>query len=207
MSATTGIPGSATNFPTDDGGYGSGVSSGDYQRYIYVLIAVFLGILVVSYWLLVRRRKRALAVLRANGQWVGQHDGMGVWAPIYRRQRREEGLDERGEAPPPYMPGQSPSQPPFNGHGQAMPMQDFSGKPPDYIEHRSSEDEHDLMRPSPTHLPLDRNSAARRLDGVSDTTEAGTHSSLAGVEIVLLGSTTSATATDHPEGLVAHSNK
>lgn len=55
----------------------------------------------------------------------------------------EEGYNERGEAPPPYMPAllEAAAQPggthQQSGEGQAIPLQDMSSdgrKPPDYVE-------------------------------------------------------------------------
>ena len=84
-------------------------------------------------------------------RWVGSR-----WIPIgISETRREEGLNERGEAPPPYMPGQGP-QPLHAGAGHGIAMQDLSGKPPDYDAHSSEEDDLELTRPAPVHRPDER---------------------------------------------------
>ena len=54
--------------------------------------------------------------------------------------RAEEGLDERGEAPPPYMPGEPPpahleagnSSSAYNAPIPLRTMERDAGKPPDY---------------------------------------------------------------------------
>ena len=79
-------------------------------------------------------------------RWVGSR-----WMPIgISETRREEGLNERGEAPPPYLPGRGP--PPPIGAEPGIALQDLAGKPPDYDAH-STDDDVDIMRPSPTYRP------------------------------------------------------
>lgn len=122
----------------------------DYKKYIYVLILAFLAILLVSYWTMVRRRQRALRIMGAANQ---DADGRVGWMPGYRRAqpplRPEEGLNERGEAPPPYIYGQPP--PSAHSQGHSIPMQGFSGKPPDYMVNRHDDVDAEVMRPSPIH--------------------------------------------------------
>ena len=73
-----------------------------------------------------------------------------------RQSRREEGLNERGEAPPPYMP-KEPEQALFSESGQrgrtgqAVPLQDMvreEHKPPDYDEGSSARG---APRPNPRY--------------------------------------------------------
>ena len=68
-------------------------------------------------------------------------------------QRVEEGLNEQGEAPPPYMPGQAlPAAHTMNGAagGDGIALQTFVGKPPEY--HADSEEEDlGMARPAPVH--------------------------------------------------------
>lgn len=55
--------------------------------------------------------------------------------------RAEEGLDERGEAPPPYMPAEPPparldTGNNSNGYNAPIPLRTMerdAGKPPDYV--------------------------------------------------------------------------
>lgn len=73
---------------------------------------------------------------------------------------REEGLNEHGEAPPPYVPKRSGEEARGTGEGgqaadggPAVPMQTLSReeaglKPPDYEEARGNEDGEDVMRPA-----------------------------------------------------------
>lgn len=119
-------------------------------NYYFLLLALFV-IIVALVWLsLVRRNRQKLALSRHNGQSALARDLEGMpggrrWrSGRWRFPRPEEGLDERGQAPPPYMPA-----PPDatvhpaathngQGAGQAIPLQDLSGheqKPPDYDEH------------------------------------------------------------------------
>lgn len=58
--------------------------------------------------------------------------------------RREEGLNERGEAPPPYMTGEQA------GPSRGVELRDLGGKPPDY-EGVGEEGVGELMRPAPTY--------------------------------------------------------
>ena len=73
----------------------------------------------------------------------------------------EEGLDERGEAPPPYMPKfPPPAAHPDGGRGGLynsnggtdIPLQDLSrhgdGKPPEYSVTSTTEDGADMERPT-----------------------------------------------------------
>ena len=124
-------------------------------NYYFVIIAVVILIIIFTYLVLLRRRRRILNQRRARGEnvddiegrrWVGSR-----WIPIgISETRREEGLNERGEAPPPYLPGQGP--PPPIGAEPGIALQDLAGKPPDYDAHSTDEDV-DIMRPSPTYRP------------------------------------------------------
>ena len=119
-------------------------------NYYFLLLAVFV-IIVALVWLsLIRRNRQKLALSRHNGQTALARDLEGTpggrrWGPgRWRFPRPEEGLDERGQAPPPYMPAPLDATVHPNathnepGAGQAIPLQDLSGleqKPPDYDEH------------------------------------------------------------------------
>ncbi|KAL9098209.1 MAG: hypothetical protein Q9187_009704, partial [Circinaria calcarea] len=101
--------------------------------------------------------------------------------------RLEEGLNERGEAPPPYIPGQSP--PPavhVDGvirhpvTGEPIPLEDLSGKPPDYDGRSSSEEDLNLTRPRPTYAAPDRSEARRNLLGSTESSEESTGAGIPG---------------------------
>ncbi|KAI9712229.1 MAG: hypothetical protein M1812_006964 [Candelaria pacifica] len=90
--------------------------------YYFLLLALLLGLLVLAYWLIHRRKKAKNARSRRNSQsalardlerdrrrtyggwWsvigLGHRDTMAIAAAS---EHREEGLNERGEAPPPYV--------------------------------------------------------------------------------------------------------
>ncbi|KAL8731024.1 MAG: hypothetical protein Q9166_003675 [cf. Caloplaca sp. 2 TL-2023] len=146
---------SATAIPmssSDDDGNDPAILN--YYFLLLALLIVFIGIL---YLLFARRQRQKIAQRRQNGQRALARDlerwgGGGPWGPGRFRQprsngggtrqpRREEGLDERGEAPPPYVPKE-----PESAHVRAdpphdIPLQDLSDmdhKPPDYDEGPSS---------------------------------------------------------------------
>ncbi|KAI4211436.1 MAG: hypothetical protein LQ351_005738 [Letrouitia transgressa] len=122
-------------------------------NYYFLLLAFFIIILGIAYLFYVRRQRLKLAQSRLNGQNALARDlerwGGGPWGPprfrfprqTARHPRREEGLNERGEAPPPYIP-KEPEQALFSesghhGNPQAIPLRDMVGeqqKPPDYEE-------------------------------------------------------------------------
>ncbi|KAI4160196.1 MAG: hypothetical protein LQ342_005908 [Letrouitia transgressa] len=128
-------------------------------NYYFLLLAFFIIILGIAYLLYVRRQRLKLAQSRLNGQNALARDlerwGGGPWGPprfrfprqTARHPRREEGLNERGEAPPPYIP-KEPEQALFSepGHrrtAQAIPLRDMAReeqKPPDYEEGPSGDD-------------------------------------------------------------------
>jgi hypothetical protein len=107
-----------------------------------------------------------------------------------------EGLDERGEAPPPYVPGGKPSSiRAVSGsldladarvsHGAnggsvelstlpSSPRSNADPPPPDYHEHASqgSEDIGDITRPVPAFTTPDRHESSRRLLGNSNGSTA-----------------------------------
>lgn len=59
--------------------------------------------------------------------------------------RREEGLNERGEAPPPYIPAE------HAGPSQGVELRDLGGKPPDYEGVGGEVGEGGLARPAPAY--------------------------------------------------------
>ncbi|KAL8980134.1 MAG: hypothetical protein Q9177_005963 [Variospora cf. flavescens] len=145
-------------------------------NYYFLLLALVIIILGIIYVAIIKRRRQKLARSRLNGQRALAMDlerssGSGPWGPGRLRmprptarhhlsQRREEGLDERGEAPPPYVPKEP--EPAYTRGvqrndgltaGSEIPLRDLSGfdrKPPDYNEGPSSacglRDESPVMR-------------------------------------------------------------
>ncbi|KAL8682028.1 MAG: hypothetical protein Q9186_001904 [Xanthomendoza sp. 1 TL-2023] len=126
-------------------------------NYYFLLLALLLILLGILYLLFARRQRQKIAQRRQNGQRALARDlerwgGGGPWGPGRFRMprttngtrqptRREEGLDERGEAPPPYIPKEPERA--FAGDGvvREIPLQDLSRmdhKPPDYDEGSSS---------------------------------------------------------------------
>ena len=88
----------------------------------------------------------------------------------------EEGLDERGEAPPPYMPKSPPAaahpdggrSDPYNPSSSTdIPLQDLSrhgdSKPPEYSVTSTSEHGSDLARPALSHAASSRMGSSRNL--------------------------------------------
>ena len=69
--------------------------------------------------------------------------------------RVEEGLNEQGEAPPPYMPGQAPpahTNEASGMGGNGIALQTLVGKPPDYhAESEGEEEDLGMARPAPVH--------------------------------------------------------
>jgi len=89
------------------------LSSHSVVNYYFLLLALSIIIILAVLWSLHRRKKKNIARSRNSGHnalardlegWMGDRRwGQGGWGSG-NGQRREEGLDERGEAPPPYMP-------------------------------------------------------------------------------------------------------
>ena len=121
-------------------------------NYYFLLLGVFIIIVALVWWALVRRNKRKTVLSRNNRESAlardlgdtpaGRRWGNGRFG-FTRQPGPEEGLDERGQAPPPYMP--APPQAAFHpdttqygpGAGHVIPLQDLAGhgpKPPEYHE-------------------------------------------------------------------------
>lgn len=147
---STGVPA-----PT---GYGAPLSNPQQQtsntgilNYYFLLLAIFIVVIAIAYCILIRRRKRKVARSRSSGQnalaqdlqgWTGARGwGRNRWrSGGVHEPQAEEGLDERGEAPPPYMPGEPPpahldAGNSSSGHNAPIPLSTIErdeGKPPDY---------------------------------------------------------------------------
>ncbi|KAL8779278.1 MAG: hypothetical protein Q9213_007010 [Squamulea squamosa] len=129
-------------------------------NYYFLLLALVILLLAILYLIFARRQRQKIAQRRQNGQRALARDlerwgGGGPWGPGRfrmprstgtRQPRREEGLNESGEAPPPYIPKEPEpayTGAPRNGPGSGndIPLHDLSRmdhKPPDYDEGPSS---------------------------------------------------------------------
>lgn len=128
-------------------------------NYYFLILAVFGVFVAVSLWWVRRRRKRRKEMMRLSGQnalardldgWVNTRRWIhGAWrhGQTAAFVRREEGLNEHGEAPPPYQPnneatvpreGDGATQGP--GSGLVIPLRALSRDgadatlPPEYEE-------------------------------------------------------------------------
>jgi hypothetical protein len=135
---------------TDAGNYAEPTSSPSFANYYFVLIGILIILLCLGYFTLRRTRKRAharRAAVAASGVSIDTGTaGRGWWRNrAVAEPRREEGLNERGEAPPPYGTGElvEPSQ--------GVELRDLGGKPPDYEGVGGVGGLGDLMRPAPTY--------------------------------------------------------
>lgn len=107
-------------------------------NYYFLLLAVLVVVVLVGYYFYARRRRRKIARLRTRGQSALARDLEG-W-PGWRRGRwaggdreRLEGLNERGEAPPPYMPRLPQEAVIREDVERGVPLQNLGeSKPPDY---------------------------------------------------------------------------
>jgi hypothetical protein len=83
-------------------------------NYYFLFLAAFGVLLVVGLWMIHKRREKKKEQRRRSGHnalardldgWVNTRRWMhGAWRPAAGFVRREEGLNEHGEAPPPYQP-------------------------------------------------------------------------------------------------------
>ncbi|MCJ1482166.1 hypothetical protein MMC06_002328 [Schaereria dolodes] len=140
--------------------------SGGIVKYYFLLLGLLIVLIVAVYWMLVRRRRRKIAQSR-NGRhsalardlegWPGgRRWAQGRWrTAIGGEPRPEEGLNERGEAPPPYVPTEHESRSIgrtlMRDMDHSIPLQNLSideAKPPDY-EHGTAPEDLDLTRPAP----------------------------------------------------------
>ncbi|KAF1977299.1 hypothetical protein BU23DRAFT_293723 [Bimuria novae-zelandiae CBS 107.79] len=144
--------------PTNDILPGSSLPDQDPNErvfhYYWLILALF-GVFVATFlWWINRRRRKRKEQMRLSGQnalardmegWINTRRWFhGAWRPNQTRAflRREEGLNEHGEAPPPYQAKddvtvtQGPPQDPASG--LSIPLRTLSrdevdaGRPPDY---------------------------------------------------------------------------
>ena len=184
--ATTAPPSATTSgIPQSLGYTGSDQNTGsgsNISNYYFIIIGVAIIVVLVATWIIVRRRQRRSNTgldgnARDSRRWPMP---MPRWRATRVEPRLEEGLDERGEAPPPYIPGEQDPPPPgfeIAAAGGSIPLQSL-GKPPDY-DGNSSEEDLDLTRPNPAYNPnarfpstsprLDRQFSSENTLGPSDT--------------------------------------
>lgn len=156
-SASDSAPGGGSSSNNNDG-----FNNGGLVNYYFVFIALILFAAALSLFLLLRRRKRRMARYRTApirrpsqlqpygvdfNELQQNRSGWDNWSPERRRYwprfsreaevAREEGLDEHGQAPPPYRPKTSGGD--GDGDGVTVPppivtRDDTGFKPPDYSE-------------------------------------------------------------------------
>ncbi|KAG7009224.1 hypothetical protein G7Y79_00003g010920 [Physcia stellaris] len=160
---------SQTYNPNDDSFNQDGGESTDsgVVNYYFLLLALFVILVTLSYCCISRRRRRRVVLLRTNRQdalerdlegWQGgRYWGPGRWRTSPANDTRpEEGLDERGLPPPPYIPAAPKPTHPGTSHGAAepaIPLQVFHNndqKPPDYVERSVGLEESTLDANRPT---------------------------------------------------------
>jgi len=159
--------------------------SSTYVFNYHILVAALgLSLSICIFYIARRRRRRKAALLQRHGQTALASDVAGFRrfgrSTPHRgegrgREEREVGLDERGEAPPPYVEG---GRPPSISAGitggerssdpaeavELRPLGAMSGDermtaPPDYHEHLGTEI--DLARPTPAVLAEERYGSTR----------------------------------------------
>ncbi|KAK3719201.1 hypothetical protein LTR37_004420 [Vermiconidia calcicola] len=140
--------------------------SSNMVNYYFVFLALILCVVALFVILMFRRKSIAARRMHSSREYALQHghgDGRGGpgWANSNAERRRywqgrwrsaeasrEEGLNEHGEAPPPYVPKTSLEERDRNGAGEAIgpavPLQTLSRehaglKPPDYEEAHADE--------------------------------------------------------------------
>ena len=152
----------SAGFANNDDGYPN------LANYYFILIGVFFLFLIIVFFIVRRARRRGLARQQAAGQFTdheARHWPGRPWrSAAVADTHREEGFNESGEAPPPYIPGETPS----SSQGQSIALTDLSGKPPDYERHLTQEDA-DLTRPPPMHHPDNRYSSTSRTAAAPET--------------------------------------
>jgi hypothetical protein len=164
-------------------------------------VAVAAILLCICIFWIGRRKKRKAALLRYHGQHALARDVEG-WRNRFGVGRaggssntlhgngRVEGLNERGEAPPPYVPGSKPpsirsgdGRRPSSSSGHTG-MQDVELRnigrngngvgPPGYHEHTTlgnGDDTSDIRRPNPAVTASDRSGSRRLLSNTGSLTQ------------------------------------
>ena len=144
-----------------------GPSDNGVVNYYFLLLAIFVILVAISYCFIARRRRSRLVLLRTNRQDALQRDlegwqgnrywGHGRWrTPATHDTRPEEGLDERGLPPPPYIPAVPKETHPGPSHHdegaeRAIPLQNLhhpDQKPPDYFERAADSRDSAITEPN-----------------------------------------------------------
>ena len=148
----TGYPSNPTPALADDDFTPPGNEDRDHGvlNYYFLLLAVLVVLILVIWFAILRRqRKKALQYRNSRQDALAQDvqswgrryrsSGPGRWRmPGMREPRPEEGLNDRGEAPPPYMPNEpeiAHTRPNGEAQRQSMELRDIRGeemKPPEY---------------------------------------------------------------------------
>ncbi|CAK3749516.1 hypothetical protein AC579_7818 [Lecanosticta acicola] len=141
---------------TDDASHNHKQNTGDLVQYYFVFLALIICVAGLAAFLMWRRRRKMGAIVRASREDALERDLNG-WDSVRARRRywqgrwrsvdgsREEGLNEHGEAPPPYVPKTSDEEGQRGRDNEpAVPLQTLSReqaglKPPDYTEVNVSE--------------------------------------------------------------------
>lgn len=166
----------STNYTNDD----PTDNDGGLVNYYFVFLAILVALFLVGAWLYYKRRKSAAfrqrhsrqdALARDLDGWPGPDQGRRRWIHGNWRtgddelSRREEGLNEAGEAPPPYKARTSSERTrestETSEEGPAIPLRTMTRegttlKPPDYSE--------TVVQPLPDPGRPSSSSEARRPD-------------------------------------------
>jgi hypothetical protein len=149
------------------GNHNNGVNSSGLVNYYFVFLALIVAVAGAVIFLIIRKRRRMVLRRRYSQNVALSRDlggprhggGWTNWNPERTRRRywqgrwrsaetsREEGLNEHGEAPPPYVPKRRSQEAERQERGEnepAVPLQTLSRdgaglKPPDYSENYAEE--------------------------------------------------------------------
>ncbi|KAL8764603.1 MAG: hypothetical protein Q9194_006951 [Teloschistes cf. exilis] len=146
-------PATGTSIPTPSNANHTNsnyITNNGILNYYFLLLALLIILIAIAYLVYARRQRTRIALSRRNGQRALARD-LERWGGPYRAappptttttrasprsRRREEGLNERGEAPPPYLPKEP--EPVYT----EIPLREMGmgrdQKPPDYEEGPSS---------------------------------------------------------------------
>lgn len=192
-----GLPAHTDEAHDGDQGKSDTVSLVNYYFVFLALIVCFAGL---AAFFMYKRKKKYGMIIRQSREGALQRD-LNTWDPIRARRRywqgrwrstdhsQEEGLNEFGEAPPPYVPKTSDGE---SGHqngvnGPAVPLQTLSReqaglKPPDYTEAHVQSVAADAG--SPTANPTN---GSQEVQHPSSTQQPGSHHGLAPSQVPRYG--------------------
>lgn len=158
--SSSALPSNSDTAPS--GKHSGSVNSTGLVNYYFVFLALIIAVVGAVVYLFIRKRHRARLRTRYSQQEALTRDlggarpggGWSNWHPERTRGRywqgrwrsaeasREEGLNEAGEAPPPYVPKRRSEEAQREATEPAVPLQTLSRdgaglKPPDYSEYHS----------------------------------------------------------------------